>query len=50
LARIEAHAVLNALLIVAPRGWSATECDVQFRSVDGVQVPSSFQRLVIAPS
>ena len=50
LARIEAHAVLNALLARAPRGWSVTAHDAQFRSVDGVQVPSSFQRLVIAPS
>jgi len=50
LARIEAHAVLNALLAHAPRGWSVTAHDAQFRSVDGVQVPSSFQRLVIAPS
>jgi cytochrome P450 len=49
LARIEAHAVLNELLTVAPSGWSTTECDAQFRSVDGVQVPASFQRLVIAP-
>jgi hypothetical protein len=42
--------VLNALLAHAPRGWSVTAHDAQFRSVDGVQVPSSFQRLVIAPS
>jgi hypothetical protein len=41
--------VLNAILVVAPRGWSTTAHDAQFRSVDGVQVPSSFQRLVIAP-
>jgi cytochrome P450 len=47
LARIEAHAVLNELLAVAPSGWSTTECDAQFRSVDGVEVPASFQRLVI---
>jgi cytochrome P450 len=49
LARIEAHAVLHELIAVAPDGWNTTECDAQFRSVDGVQVPASFQRLVIAP-
>ncbi|NQW55352.1 MAG: cytochrome P450 [Chloroflexi bacterium] len=49
LARIEAHAVLNELLAVAPSGWAAQEHSAQFRSVDGVQVPASFQRLVIAP-
>jgi cytochrome P450 len=47
LARIEAHAVLNELLAVAPRGWAPQEHSAQFRSVDGVQVPASFQRLVI---
>ncbi len=50
LARIEAHAVLSELLAVAPRGWSTTECDAQYRSVDGTQVPASFQRLVITPN
>jgi cytochrome P450 len=50
LARIEAHAVLSELLAVAPRGWSTTECDAQYRSVDGAQVPASFQRLVITPN
>lgn len=48
LARIEAHLVLNELLAVAPSGWGTTECDAQFRSVDGLEVPASFQRLVIA--
>jgi cytochrome P450 len=47
LARIEAHAVLNELLAVAPSGWASQEHSAQFRSVDGVQVPASFQRLVI---
>jgi cytochrome P450 len=49
LARIEAHAVLNELLATAPNGWAVQEHSAQFRSVDGAQVPSSFQRLVIAP-
>ena len=49
LARIEAHAVLNELLATAPSGWAVQEHSAQFRSVDGAQVPSSFQRLVIAP-
>lgn len=48
LARIEAHAVLQELLAVAPDGWRVTHCDAQFREVDGVRLPSSFQRLVIA--
>ena len=46
---VQAHAVLNELLAVAPRGWAPQEHSAQFRSVDGVQVPASFQRLVIAP-
>jgi unspecific monooxygenase len=49
LARIEAHAVLNELLATAPSGWAVQEHSAQFRSVDGVQVPASFQRLVITP-
>ena len=48
LARIEAHAVLRALLTAAPNGWSTVRCDAQFRTVDGVQIPASFERLVIA--
>jgi len=50
LARIEAHAVLGALLAVAPNGLRITRCDAQFREVEGVQVPASFQTLVVACS
>ena len=50
LARIEAHAVLGALLAVAPNGWRIARCDAQFREVEGVQVPASFQTLVVACS
>ncbi len=47
LARMEAHAVLNELLAVAPSGWRITSYDAQFRDVDGVQVPTSFQKLIV---
>lgn len=49
LARMEAHAVLDALLAVAPDGWQIVDCEAGYRMVDNSQVPSSFQRLVIAP-
>ena len=48
LARMEAHAVLNALLEIAPNGWQIVDCNAQYRTVDGREVPASFQRLVIA--
>ncbi|MEI6848955.1 MAG: cytochrome P450 [bacterium] len=47
LARIEAHAVLNELLTIAPNGWGITSCDAQFRAVGGAKLPASFQRLVV---
>lgn len=49
LARMEAHAVLNELLARAPNGWVVFKHQAQFRSVDGEQVPASFQRLTITP-
>jgi len=49
LARMEAHAVLDALLEAAPNGWQIVDCDAQYRTVDGREVPASFQLLVIAP-
>ena len=48
LARMEAHAVLDALLAHAPNGLIVQEHQAHFRNVGGVQVPASFQRLVIA--
>ena len=48
LARMEAHAVLDALLAQAPNGLIVQEHQAHFRNVGGVQVPASFQRLVIA--
>ncbi len=48
LARMEAHAVLNELLAHAPNGLIVQEHQAHFRNVGGVQVPASFQRLVIA--
>jgi len=48
LARMEAHAVLGALLDAAPNGWQIVHCEAQYRTVDGREVPASFQRLVIA--
>ncbi|MFZ9766973.1 MAG: cytochrome P450 [Candidatus Limnocylindrus sp.] len=48
LARMEAHAVLDALLAHAPNGLIVQEHLAHFRNVGGVQVPASFQRLVIA--
>jgi len=48
LARIEAHLVLNELLAVAPSGWRIASCDAQFRDLEGMRVPTSFQNLVIA--
>jgi cytochrome P450 len=50
LARAEAHVVLNELLTVAPSGWIIASCDAQFREVEGVQVPASFQQLSIVVS
>jgi cytochrome P450 len=48
LARMEAHAVLTALLEAAPSGLQIVHCEAQYRTVDGREVPASFQRLVIA--
>jgi cytochrome P450 len=48
LARMEAHAVLDALLQAAPNGWQIVTCEAQYRRVDGREVPATFQRLVIA--
>ena len=48
LARMEAHAVLDALIEAAPNGWQIVTCEAQYRRVDGREVPASFQRLVIA--
>ena len=48
LARMEAHAVLGALLDAAPNGWQIVHCEAQYRTADGREVPASFQRLVIA--
>ena len=48
LARIEAHAVLNELLAIAPLGWRIVRHDADFRDVSGVQVPASFRQLTIA--
>jgi len=50
LARMEAHAVLDALFDVAPSGWKIVDCVAQYRTVEGREVPASFQRLVITTS
>lgn len=48
LAHMEAHAVLDALLESAPNGWQIVNCDAQYRTINGREIPASFQRLVIA--
>jgi hypothetical protein len=45
---MEAHAVLDALLEAASNGWQIVDCEAQYRTVDGREVPASFQRLVIS--
>jgi hypothetical protein len=35
-------------LEAAPSGWQIAHCEAQYRTVDGRDVPASFQRLVIA--
>lgn len=50
LARMEAQAVLTELLAIAPNGWKIVDCVAQYRTVEGREVPASFQRLVITTS